>query len=87
MLAIIWMSPLLIPVPEGDLYFDPQHSGTQNIYMFRSLHDPITGTSIGNPRSHLKEITAWIDASNVYGSDEGRGPLVKNVFRRKIKNL
>jgi hypothetical protein len=38
----------------------------------RSLHDRATGTDEANPREQLHEITGWIDASNVYGSDATR---------------
>src|SRR5262249_22681663 len=35
----------------------------------RSEFDPSTGTGPGNPRQQINDITAFLDASMVYGSD------------------
>lgn len=59
--------PANIKVPLGDPYFDPNATGT-SIPLNRSIYDEFTGTDVGNPRQQINEITAWIDASNVYGS-------------------
>lgn len=67
-----------IPVPGGDPYFDPDGTGAQEIIFNRSIYDTSTGTDAGNPRQQINEITGWIDASNVYGSDEERA----NALRR-----
>ncbi|MCA9192376.1 MAG: hypothetical protein KDB03_11460 [Planctomycetales bacterium] len=56
-----------IPIPTGDPYFDPNATGSQSIYMFRSL--AADGTGETNPRQQLNQITAWIDGSMIYGSD------------------
>jgi peroxidase len=61
--------PADIPVPAGDPFFDPFDTGTQVIAFNRSVFDTSTGTGIGNPRQQINGITAWIDASNVYGSE------------------
>lgn len=62
-----------IGVPAGDPYFDPDGTGTMSITFNRSLYDPASGgISADNPRQQINEITAWIDASNVYGSDQER---------------
>ncbi len=53
-----------ISVPDGDEFF-PDGSV---INFSRSIFDPETGTS--TPREQINEITTWIDASNVYGSDD-----------------
>ncbi len=68
-----------IPVPAGDLWFDPDGTGTQVMTFNRSIYDPATGTAPGNPRQQLNEITAWIDASNVYGSDPDRGAALRTL--------
>lgn len=59
-----------IPVPLGDEFFDPDDTGTQEIPFTRSRFDENTGTDAGNPREQINQITAWIDASTVYGSDQ-----------------
>jgi hypothetical protein len=69
--------PVPISIPVGDPYFDPGSTGTQKMAFNRSIYDGLTGTDPGNPRNQLNEITAWIDASNVYGSDEKRAEALR----------
>ena len=71
--------PANILVPSGDSFFDPDGSGIAQILFNRSIYDPETGTAPGNPRQQLNEITSWIDASNVYGSDEGRASALRTL--------
>ncbi len=61
-----------IVVPTGDPFFDPMSTGTQVIPFGRSRFDPTTGDAVGNPRRQINQITSWIDASNVYGSNVER---------------
>lgn len=64
--------PRNIPVPAGDPAFDPERAGTVEIGFNRSIYDVTSGMSIVNPRQQLNEVTGWIDASVVYGSDNER---------------
>ncbi|MEM7756366.1 MAG: peroxidase family protein [Planctomycetota bacterium] len=56
-----------ISVPMGDAFFDPFSTGTQVISMDRSAEVIVHGV-----RQQQNNITAYIDGSAVYGSDEGR---------------
>jgi len=64
--------PAAIGVPVDDQFFVPGSSIPFN----RSLYDKTTGIN-GVPRQQLNEITAWIDASNVYGSDPARAQALQ----------
>ena len=57
-----------IDISPGDPVFDPFQTGLMQIQLFRSVYD--TSTGITNARQQVNEITAWIDGSNVYGSDQ-----------------
>ncbi|CAM2005308.1 peroxidase family protein [Acanthopleuribacter pedis] len=69
--------PEPIAIPSGDPFFDPTASGTAEMSFNRSLYDKTTGETAENPRQQVNEITAWIDASNVYGSDEERAHALR----------
>lgn len=56
-----------IKVPLGDPFFDPGSTGTKLIALNRSVY-----RHVGGARQQLNQITGWIDASNVYGSDVER---------------
>ncbi len=56
-----------VAVPMGDIFFDPTNSGTETIPLDRSawlLDDGV--------RQQINNITAYVDASNVYGSETHR---------------
>ena len=60
---------LSIAVPRGDPWFDPGDTGTVTITMRRSEYEKVGAQSV---RQQINGITAYIDASNVYGSDVSR---------------
>lgn len=67
--------PILIP--QGDPWFDPAGTGAFSLSVHRSAFIEGTGTSEDNPRRQVNEITSWIDASNVYGSDAVRAAALR----------
>ena len=68
---------LPIAVPSGDPWFDPAGAGTMTIAMSRSAFDPASGTSLANPRQQTNAITAWIDGSEIYGTDATRNAALR----------
>ncbi len=72
------IEPFPIAIPEGDPNFDPYGTaGPQEIPFKRSVYDPTTGLNSDNPRQQLNQITAFIDASMVYGSDPMRAEALR----------
>ena len=67
------VEPLFISVLAGDPVFPP---GTV-FPLVRSVFDSGTGTDVNNPRQQINQITTFIDASNVYGSDEERADALR----------
>jgi hypothetical protein len=66
-----------IAVPVGDPFFDPFSTGLETIDLHRTVYHPGTGHDLAYPRQQLNEITAFIDASNVYGSDDVRAAALR----------
>lgn len=58
--------------------------GPNPIPVDRSNFDLSTGTP-GNPRQQINEITAFIDASNVYGSDQERADALRTFSGGMLK--
>jgi hypothetical protein len=63
-----------IAVPTGDPWFDPGATGTQTIAFDRSAFN-----MVGGIRQQMNNITAYIDASNVYGSDSDRARALRTL--------
>ena len=68
-----------IPVPAADAFFDPNNLGDVVMPFNRSYYGEHSGTGTDNPRQQNNEITGWIDASNVYGSDEDRAAALRTL--------
>jgi hypothetical protein len=64
--------PFDIDVPSGDKFFDPEGTGEQTIPLDRSVYTVVDGV-----RQQLNNITAYLDASNVYGSDDTRAMALR----------
>ena len=52
-------------------------TGQVLIPMLRSAFDEHSGTGPDNPRRNKNEVTAWLDASNIYGSDAYRASWLR----------
>ena len=80
---------VIIPVPEGDpflnLVLDPEATGEVGIPLGDSAFIEGTGTDANNPRQLPNNITAWIDGSNIYGSDDERAEFLRTFQDGKLK--
>lgn len=74
--------PMPIPVPFGDPYFDPFNTGQETIQFFRSVYSHRTGQM--NPRQQINQITAWIDGSNIYGSDDATNSQLRSFSNGEL---
>ena len=74
-----------ISVPTGDPFLDPEGNGNVVIELFESASVEGTGTDINNPVELPNAITAWIDGSNVYGSDEERANFLRSFQGGRLR--
>ena len=72
-----------IPVPAGDPHFDPDGSGDAFIFLDRSSYDSATGST--SPRQQINTVTAFIDASHIYGSDPDRAAWLRSGVGGRLK--
>ena len=68
-----------ISVPAGDPLFDPAGTGEAAIPFTRSEYDETTGDSPANPRQQIHSVTAWIDGSMIYGSDQPTAESLRSL--------
>jgi len=72
---------LNVVIPPEDEYYIPGSS----MYFSRAASMPETGTDTDNPRAYLNEVTSFIDASNVYGSDKERAKWLRTFEDGKLR--
>lgn len=66
--------PFPIAVPLGDPWFDPASTGAETIPLSRSFT-----VDVGGVQEQVNAITAWIDGSQVYGSDDERARALRTL--------
>ena len=65
-----------ISIPKGDRFFDPFNTGTASMSFHRSSSFGIDSNGV---RQQHNDITTYIDASNVYGSDEQQARALRTL--------
>ncbi|MCC9643241.1 dockerin type I domain-containing protein [Rhodopirellula sp. JC740] len=73
-----------IEVPAGDPLFDPFNTGEATIHLTRSEIAEGTGTSVDNPAEQVNAITAFIDGSQVYGSDQATADSLREFVGGRL---
>lgn len=75
-----------IDIPENDLIFTPTSiNPSSRIFMNRSEAVHGSGESLDNPRVFPNSVTAFIDASGVYGSNEEMASYLRTFSEGKLK--
>lgn len=73
-----------IELPECDSMFDPNCEGGKTLGFRRSRWNPVTGTSISNPRVQTNGITSFMDASMVYGETSEKADKLRSHVNGKL---
>jgi len=72
-----------IPVPKGDIFFDPNGTGNQYFNFWRTKK--VDGTGKENiPRENVNDQTPWIDLSSVYGTDKETNLKIRTLKDGKL---
>ncbi len=67
------------------MVMDPADPLQPMIPFHRSDYDPSTGTSTSNPREQVNDITTYVDASMVYGSNASRATALRTFAGGRLK--
>lgn len=73
--------PFPILIPPGDAWFDPDAVGSLRLFFYRSEYFHVADF----PRQQINSITAWIDGSQVYGSDQETSDSLRSFSDGKLK--
>ena len=74
-----------IQVPTGEPSFEPNGTGMMTIPMSRSAWDALTGTGLDNARQQVNTLSAYIDGSQVYGSDATRAAALREFVGGRMR--